>query len=292
MFLPAVGATERGRPFKGANVNLSAVRARDAHRHRRWLLLAAAWVAAGCTLTDDSFEPSSVDRAGQLNPEAPNDGLPLPDEAAPSMPPRDGSSGSEGSEGSEPELGDVPLDTPDTGSGGRPGGATGDNADQNGNEGGDAGVGPDLGNEDPNVDAAPQPPLMPPCPGNEFDDSCYEVFAELAAWDVAEQRCLAWGGHLASVQSLEEDAFLDDWPAQLGIPFADGSGIWLGGTDAAVDGDFRWLDGSALSFLGWAPNQPDNGAGIDCIEKRNDGTALWYDRRCSDPRPFMCERPR
>jgi hypothetical protein len=267
-------------------VNLSAVRAREAHRHRRWLLLAAAWAGAACTLTDDSFEPSSVDRGGELNPEAPSDGSPLPAEAASPVPPGDGSSGSEGN---EPELGDVPLDTPDTGSGGRPGGATGDDASQNGNEGGDAGVGPDLGKTDP--DAASQPPASLACPGSEFADSCYEIFGELAAWDVAEQRCGAWGGHLASVQSLEEDAFLDDWPAQLGIPFADGSGVWLGGTDAALDGDFRWLDDSALSFLGWAPNQPDNGAGIDCIEKRNDGIGLWYDRRCTDPRPFVCERP-
>jgi hypothetical protein len=251
MFLPAVGATERGRSFKGANVNLGAVRARDAHRHRRWLLLAAAWAAAGCTLTDDSFEPSSVDRGGELNPEAPSGGLPLPDDAASSMPPGDVGSGNEGS---EPELGNVPLDTPDTDSGGRPGSATGANAGQTGNEG-DAGVGPDPGNEDPDVDAAP-PPLTPPCPGSEFGDSCYEVFGELAAWDVAEQRCLAWGGHLASIQSPEEDAFLDDWPVQLGIPFADGSGIWLGATDAAVDGDFRWPDGSVLSFSSWAPTQP------------------------------------
>jgi hypothetical protein len=268
-------------------VNLSGVRARDAHRHRRCLLLAAAWALAACTLTDDSFEPSTVDRAGELNPEGPSHEVASPDEAASSMPPSDGSSGGE----REPELGDIPLDTPGSGSGGGPGGAAGDNAGQSGNEGGDAGVGPDLGNDEPDVDAAP-PPLTPPCPGSELGASCYEVFGELAAWDGAEQRCLAWGGHLASIQSLEEDAFLDDWPARLGIPFGDGSGVWLGGTDVAADGDFRWLDGSVLSFSSWAPNQPDNGPGIDCIEKRNDGTGLWYDRRCSDPRAFVCERPR
>jgi hypothetical protein len=259
-----------------------------------------------CTLTDDSFEPSPVERVGgALNPEAPGDGSPSPDEAtAPAIDPGDDNGASDGSgsddsaddgnadDGSESELGDVPLDPSDTGSGGSPGTAAGDSAGQNANEGGDAGLGSDVGNENPDVDAAPQPPVSPSCPGNELGASCYQVFGELAAWDVAEQRCLAWGGHLASVQSLEEDAFLDDWPAQLGISFADGTGIWLGGTDATIDGDFRWLDASPLSFLGWAPNQPDNGLGIDCIEKRNDGTALWYDRRCSDPLPFVCERPR
>jgi hypothetical protein len=270
---------------------------------------------AGCTLTDDPFEPSSVDRVGsELNPEGPGGGAPSSDEAtAPSVTPG-GSSGSEatgddgsddeaGGDGSEPDLGSVPLDPSDdvpsdnvpsdnvpsdNGGGGRPGTGSDSSAGQNG---GDAGVGPDVGSESPDVDVAPEPPLTPACPGSEFGGSCYQAFAELASWDIAEQRCLAWGGHLASVQSLDEDEFLDDWPAQLGITFADGSGIWLGGTDADVEGDFRWLDDSSLSFLGWAPNQPDNGPGLDCIEKRNDGTALWYDRRCADALPYLCERP-
>ena len=106
-----------------------------------------------------------------------------------------------------------------------------------------------------------------------------------------EERCVAWGGHLASVESLEEDAFLGAWPALVGIGFWDGSGLWLGGTDARADGDFRWSDDRALSYVGWASDQPNNGQGIDCIEKRNDPTQRWYDRRCVDGERYVCERP-
>jgi len=115
--------------------------------------------------------------------------------------------------------------------------------------------------------------------------------AERLSWEAAEARCVAWGGHLASVESSEEDAFLDAWPALLGIPEGDGSGIWLGGTDARLEGDLRWPNGQALSIVGWAPNQPDNGAGVDCIEKRNDGAGHWYDLRCTHAEPYVCERP-
>jgi hypothetical protein len=45
-----------------------------------------------------------------------------------------------------------------------------------------------------------------------------------------------------------------------------------------------------LSFVGWAQNQPDNGQGIDCIQKRNDGTGQWSDRQCIDSLPYVCER--
>jgi hypothetical protein len=129
-----------------------------------------------------------------------------------------------------------------------------------------------------------------PCTGSTFEGSCYEFVAERVVWSVAEEACVAWGGQLASVESLEEDAFLAAWPAQLGVPAGDGTGIWLGATDALSENQFLWPDNTPLIFAGWAPNQPDNGAGLDCVEKRNDATALWYDRRCTDLNPFVCER--
>ena len=107
----------------------------------------------------------------------------------------------------------------------------------------------------------------------------------------SEARCIEWGGHLASVESPEEDAFIGAWPALLGVPLVDGSGLWLGGTDAASDGNFRWWDDRPLSFTAWASDQPNNGAGVDCIEKRNDTTQRWYDRRCTDVERYVCERP-
>jgi hypothetical protein len=130
-----------------------------------------------------------------------------------------------------------------------------------------------------------------PCPGLVFQGSCYGFFSDQLSWNAAEERCVAWGGHLASVESSDEDAFLSAWPVLVGSGFGDGSGLWLGGTDAQHDGDFRWLGDRELGFLGWAPDQPNDGQGIDCIEKRNDATQRWYDRRCTDGERFVCERP-
>jgi len=63
------------------------------------------------------------------------------------------------------------------------------------------------------------------------------------------------------------------------------------GVETRQDWDFRWADDRTLSFQGWAPNQPDDGPGVDCIEKRNDATQRWYDRRCTDGERYVCERP-
>jgi hypothetical protein len=156
----------------------------------------------------------------------------------------------------------------------------------------DASVAPSGGDASPpnELDASPSRPSVP-CPGVVFEGSCYEFFDEQTSWREAEARCAAWGGHLASVESSEEDAFIGAWPALSGVPLLDGSGIWLGGTDALRDGNFRWSDDRALSFVGWAPDQPNNGVGVDCIEKRNDATQSWYDRRCTDGERYVCERP-
>lgn len=269
-----------------------------------WLPLTVVCAVSACTLTESSFEPSSVSRVdnGLTPDESGSMSLPPPSDAD------EGSTGAPDTTNSEGQgLDGTPLDPsqpnppdPDSDRDGESSGTgatpapDGDDAtdpeEVDGGAGSDDGTGstapPDT--SDPTEQPEPEPD---PCPGQTFGASCYELFAEAATWAAAEQRCVTWGGHLASVESFAENDFLGDWPAQLGIPVGDGSGIWLGGTDAALDGVFRWSDGTPVLIESWAPNQPDNGAGVDCIEKRNDGTGLWYDRRCMDALPFVCERP-
>jgi hypothetical protein len=248
-------------------------------RSWRHLSLGVAWAASGCTLTADSFEPLPAGRAVAESAPAVSGLLPLPSEEplGDSLAPIGTSAG----EGVDPRG---PLESGET-SDGRTGGSS-QEAEEAAAALGDAGAARDVA-----TDAGGPPAPRAPCPSEAFAASCYEFFDDPVSWNIAEQRCVDWGGYLASVESSEENAFLDGWPGVMGIAAADGSGIWLGGTDAGGEGDFRWRDGVPLGFVSWAPNQPDNGAGVDCIEKRNDGTASWYDRRCTDQQRYVCERP-
>ncbi|HVZ36029.1 MAG TPA: C-type lectin domain-containing protein [Polyangiaceae bacterium] len=266
----------------------------------RWLV--AGWLIAGwacttaCTLTEDSFEPTRVDGAkaggvptvspappGSDAPEqaaaAEQSSVPVTEtnsEAPPTVtaPPRQtsmistsgGSGGSAGSAASAPDAG-APVSS-------RPG--------QN-----DSGA---VAVADAGMVATP--PASELCTGMALEGSCFELFDAFAVWDVAEQQCVAWGGHLASIQSPTEDAtIMAWWAAQLGLANADGTGIWLGGTDAQSDGTFAWVDGSSFAYTDWQPGQPDDGAGVDCVEQRNDGAGRWYDRRCTDALRYICKRP-
>ena len=268
-------------------------------------------VSAGACTAAGEFEPSLVGvesaagRAGSGAPSAPGQApTGSPTSPAPVLDP--------GEMDSVVSL--LPGDVSDDNAGAARSGAEGtgvvqdagldaSNADDSSGEGSgepDAGRSPsDAGTPPAEPDASPPPsaldagtpPSSAPCPGLVFEESCYEFFDEQLSWNEAEVRCVAWGGHLASVEASAEDAFIGAWPALLSVPLLDGSGLWLGGTDALAEGDFRWQDDRPLSFASWAPDQPNNGAGVDCIEKRNDATQRWYDRRCTDGERYVCERP-
>jgi len=268
----------------------------QSRRPRRATRALAAWgwalgvfTLSACTLTNESFDPALVDRTQAAS---------TPDESSPAEPPAAEPPGDDGSSAAP-----APTETDSDEDGNEPVRLepSEPNEDQLGTTNGsqvdaeprvDAGAEPSDAPPEPSAepDAGAPVPVASTCSGETFGDSCYQVFGEALAWVDAQESCVAWGGHLASVQSAPEDAFLEFWPAELGLTPANGSGVWIGGTDAAQDGVFLWADGSPVLVNGWAPGQPNDGAGVDCIEKRNDGTDLWYDQRCTDGRPFICER--
>jgi len=285
------------------------------------LLVLLVFSAGACTLTAGEFEPSPVGGAETETGRLGGAGAPPVPGQAPAVSSATPSPVFDPGE-AEPPIDRGPSDTNDENAGGtRPGAddtdAVQDAGPSDAGDAGDAGsserdagtaasdaaapprTGPDASVAPNDVGASPPangpdaaaPLPSAPCPGLIFGGSCYGFFAEQLSWDAAEARCVAWGGHLASVESSEEDAVLGAWPALVGIGFLDGSGLWLGGTDAQRDGDFRWWGDRPLSFVGWASDQPNDGQGVDCIEKRNDATRRWYDRRCTDGERYVCERP-
>jgi lectin-like protein len=248
---------------------------------------------SACTLTSDSFDPAMVDRARAATTSV-GAGGGVPPEGSTNV---GGASSEPAATSGLDESGTDPVRLepaePDEGELGRARGAGVEPVDE-ALPGADAGAASDDAAPDetaPEPDAGGPVVLAATCSTETFGTSCYEVFGTPLAWVDAEARCVAWGGHLASVESPPEDAFLEVWRDVLGLPPGNGSGVWLGGTDAAQEGIFLWADGSPVLLNGWAFGQPNDGAGVDCIEKRNDGTDLWYDQRCTDARPFICERP-
>jgi hypothetical protein len=112
----------------------------------------------------------------------------------------------------------------------------------------------------------------------------YKVLPTSENWSTQEAGCQATTlkAHLAVPDDQTELNALDT---------AAGSNYWLGITDAAQEGVWRTVLGTAQTFLPWQPPAPDNagaGQGEDCVEGLPP-THTINDRRCMDKLPAVCE---
>ncbi|MBQ3399270.1 MAG: putative Ig domain-containing protein [Synergistaceae bacterium] len=84
----------------------------------------------------------------------------------------------------------------------------------------------------------------------------YELFTNGMTWLQAKAHCESLGGHLATANSAEENAFLQN--------LAGGYQVWLGGTDHGHEGTWVWVTGEPWGYTNWdSPDdngiyQPDN----------------------------------
>ena len=100
---------------------------------------------------------------------------------------------------------------------------------------------------------------------------CYQaVLAPGVSWDDAQAECVARGGHLVTITSEEENAFvfsLVDGDSSFWYVDAlnNGLGPWLGAYQpdgsAEPDGGWRWVTDEPFVYTHWEPGQPDEGGG-------------------------------
>ncbi|XP_063077556.1 C-type lectin domain family 4 member E-like [Engraulis encrasicolus] len=122
-----------------------------------------------------------------------------------------------------------------------------------------------------------------------FQGSYYYFSTERKTWAGSRDACVNMGGHLVIVETREEQYFLQ---TQKPKPFC-----WIGLTDSAKEGEWRWVDNTPLSssITFWAGGQPDNkdgSRGQDCTglyTTRNGRWLLWDDRYCGNKDIYICE---
>jgi hypothetical protein len=64
--------------------------------------------------------------------------------------------------------------------------------------------------------------------------------------------------------------------------------VWIGGTDAAMEGIWAWVTGEPWQYTSWGYGEPNNSGGDEnCVEDGRDGA--WNDNTCDQAKPYMCE---
>ena len=123
--------------------------------------------------------------------------------------------------------------------------------------------------------------------------------ATARTWNDAQAAAVAQGGNLARVR---------DAGANEAIRAASNGGGWIGATDQAVEGDWRWsnnndqfwqglaanatppgmpVGGRYTNWNGGEPNDGGDWGDEGCVELRSDGR--WNDTSCGDWKHYLCE---
>jgi len=113
---------------------------------------------------------------------------------------------------------------------------------------------------------------------------CYMLERDQRTWPDAELACVAWGGHLVSLASPEEELIVAAMAEAVTDRF------WIGLSDLGEEGTWLWAGGDGSDHRAWSRGEPnDGGSGEDCAEARTDGSG-WADRACRQSKSYVCER--
>jgi uncharacterized repeat protein (TIGR02543 family) len=117
--------------------------------------------------------------------------------------------------------------------------------------------------------------------GWEVGRGRFSIIAESFTWQQARADARSRGGDLASFP--DEHRWNRAMETLGANALDDCTGLWLGASDAAVDGTWTWVNGDAFSFQQWAANRPSSTPGntLDFAEVSGGaGSEIgkWYDR--------------
>ena len=107
-------------------------------------------------------------------------------------------------------------------------------------------------------------------------NKCYVHIDQSVNWNQAESCCRAWGGHLASIHSINENYLLN-------LIRNKDRFTWIGLSDTVKDGKYVWTDGSDYDYQNFHRHQPDSFGGESCfhLHDRPRGDLTWNDYHCN-----------
>ncbi|XP_042560648.1 CD209 antigen-like protein E [Clupea harengus] len=129
------------------------------------------------------------------------------------------------------------------------------------------------------------------CPDGWAHNSgkCYLFSSTRKTWSQSRDHCITLGGHLAIVNSQEEQYFLSKRAIE--------DFYWMGLSDLETEGQWIWVDSTETGAVFWkkgsdGQGEPDNWkkedpAGENCALFTKSGH--WLDNSCKKRHTFVCE---
>lgn len=118
-----------------------------------------------------------------------------------------------------------------------------------------------------------------PAFGFPEDHHAYRLHTATLDADHARERCVADGGHLATLETDAERVFVGK---NVGLA------TWVDASDSASEGRFVWPSGEVVDVTAFAAGQPDDTNGTQNCLLQNVGDK-FADAPCNEPHAFVCE---
>lgn len=99
----------------------------------------------------------------------------------------------------------------------------------------------------------PKRPMGVPMDAHYFNGKWYKIVPDKLPWNSAKQNAERMGGQLAVVPDELTWVFIKQ--------MVGGAAIWIGASDEANEGQWKWVDGTPVTFSAWGSGQPDNASG-------------------------------
>lgn len=99
-----------------------------------------------------------------------------------------------------------------------------------------------------------------------YNGHLYEMCTDWCDWIEAQSRCVARCGHLVTITSAAEQAFVQSIISEA---------CMIGLSDAAIEGTMKWVTDEAVSYTNFAKGEPNNQGNEDYCLMRIDG--FWND---------------
>lgn len=77
------------------------------------------------------------------------------------------------------------------------------------------------------------------------------LLSQAGSWTDAQAEARRLGGNLVTINDAAEESWLR-------ATFSQTERLWMGLTDAADEGQWKWVSGEAVAYTNWAPGEPNN----------------------------------
>ncbi|XP_050184740.1 macrophage mannose receptor 1-like isoform X1 [Myiozetetes cayanensis] len=122
-----------------------------------------------------------------------------------------------------------------------------------------------------------------------YEDKLYYISKEQVSMEEAQEFCRMNSADLAVVNSNSERRFLKRVLKENDQYWSMSSAYFIG-LKVSLDKKFSWVDGTPVTYVAWAPNEPNFANNEENCVVMLSGHGLWNDINCGSSNKFVCEK--